>query len=213
MADISKVTLLDNQTYNLKDANAVPKTRTINNKSLTNDIALTASDVNALPISGGTMTGALTLNGTPTANLHAATKKYVDDAVSNVDTLPDQTGQSGKFLTTNGTVASWMTANYQPKYTISTTTILASGWSNGLYSTLQTTYPAASYDLNLELNGDSITSAQQDAWNAAQIVGSATTNVLKALGEVPTIDIPVIVKVTPNTDTYLSDVESLLASI
>ena len=29
--------------------------------------------------SGGTMTGALTLSGTPTVDLHAATKKYVDD--------------------------------------------------------------------------------------------------------------------------------------
>ena len=29
--------------------------------------------------SGGTMTGALTLSGAPTADLHAATKKYVDD--------------------------------------------------------------------------------------------------------------------------------------
>ena len=33
----------------------------------------------ALPVAGGTMTGALTLSGAPTANLQAATKKYVDD--------------------------------------------------------------------------------------------------------------------------------------
>jgi hypothetical protein len=32
-----------------------------------------------LPLAGGTMTGALTLSGAPTSNLHAATKKYVDD--------------------------------------------------------------------------------------------------------------------------------------
>ena len=34
---------------------------------------------NYLPKSGGTMTGALTLKGEPTADLQAATKKYVDD--------------------------------------------------------------------------------------------------------------------------------------
>lgn len=34
---------------------------------------------------GDTMTGALTLSGAPTANLHAVTKKYVDDAVSGID--------------------------------------------------------------------------------------------------------------------------------
>ena len=33
----------------------------------------------ALPKAGGTMTGALTLNAAPTADLQAATKKYVDD--------------------------------------------------------------------------------------------------------------------------------------
>ena len=33
----------------------------------------------ALPKAGGTMTGKITLDGAPTANLHAATKKYVDD--------------------------------------------------------------------------------------------------------------------------------------
>ena len=33
----------------------------------------------ALPKAGGTMTGALTLRGAPTVDLHAATKKYVDD--------------------------------------------------------------------------------------------------------------------------------------
>lgn len=32
----------------------------------------------ALPKSGGTMTGAITLNGDPTSNLHAASKQYVD---------------------------------------------------------------------------------------------------------------------------------------
>lgn len=31
---------------------------------------------------GGTMVGALTLHGAPTSNLHASTKKYVDDAVA-----------------------------------------------------------------------------------------------------------------------------------
>lgn len=34
----------------------------------------------AMPKTGGTFTGAVTLNGAPTADLHAATKKYVDEA-------------------------------------------------------------------------------------------------------------------------------------
>lgn len=37
---------------------------------------------NAMPKSGGTFTGAVTLSGAPTSNLHAATKKYVDDEIT-----------------------------------------------------------------------------------------------------------------------------------
>ena len=45
----------------------------------------TIARVNAtLALAGGTMTGFLTLSGAPTANLHAATKAYVDAAVAAV---------------------------------------------------------------------------------------------------------------------------------
>lgn len=49
---------------------------------------------------------------TPTTDMQAATKKYVDDelaAFTPGDSLPDQTGNSGKFLTTDGTDPSWGT--------------------------------------------------------------------------------------------------------
>lgn len=46
--------------------------------------------------------------GSTTDNKDIATKNYVDVAVASAGSgLPDQTGQSGKFLTTNGTAASW----------------------------------------------------------------------------------------------------------
>jgi hypothetical protein len=38
-----------------------------------------------LPLAGGTMTGALTLSGAPSADLHAATKAYVDNVVSGLN--------------------------------------------------------------------------------------------------------------------------------
>ena len=34
-----------------------------------------------MPLAGGTMTGAITLSGAPSANLHAATKAYVDTTI------------------------------------------------------------------------------------------------------------------------------------
>ena len=60
-----------------------------------------------LPLSGGTLTGALTLSGAPTANLHAATKKYVDDAV---DALPEPMVFKGS-LGTSGTITTLPTAS------------------------------------------------------------------------------------------------------
>ena len=39
----------------------------------------TNTDNTKLPLSGGTMTGALTLREAPRSNLHASTKKYTDD--------------------------------------------------------------------------------------------------------------------------------------
>lgn len=51
----------------------------------TDDFATAAQGAKAdaaMPIAGGTFTGAVTLSGAPTENLHAATKKYVDDTVA-----------------------------------------------------------------------------------------------------------------------------------
>lgn len=99
------------------------------------------------------------------------------------------------------------------RYVVTSETVLASGWSNGVYSAFQTTYPAASYDIEVQLNGDSVTADLVDVWNDAQVVGSATTNNIIALGTTPTVDIPVIVKATPTTDSYLSDIENLLSNV
>lgn len=37
--------------------------------------------------SGDTMTGALTLSGAPSADLHACTKKYVDDICGDIESI------------------------------------------------------------------------------------------------------------------------------
>jgi len=65
---------------NASTATAFETPRTINGVTFdgTGNIIITATDPNAVAKSGSTMTGKLTLDGNPTASLHAATKQYVD---------------------------------------------------------------------------------------------------------------------------------------
>ena len=64
---------------------------------------VTNSIATKLPLAGGILTGDLTLSGAPTNNLHAATKAYVDSAVSNgtgaldTDSIPE--GSSNLYYT------------------------------------------------------------------------------------------------------------------
>lgn len=54
--------------------------------------------------SGGTMTGQLTLSGAPMANLHAATKKYVDDAMATAGKVESVNGHQGVVTLTKSDV-------------------------------------------------------------------------------------------------------------
>ena len=57
----------------------------------------------------------LTNLGAPTSDLDASTKKYVDEtAFASITNLPGQTGNSGKYLKTDGTNASWQFAITPP---------------------------------------------------------------------------------------------------
>lgn len=76
--------------------------------------------------------------------------------------------------------------------TITTGTLAAANWNGSTYS-FETQYPAATYDVEIE-PGQTCTEAQLSAWARAKLVGSATENVCKAVGEVPTVDIPIIIK-------------------
>lgn len=79
------------------------------------------------------------------------------------------------------------------KATYAKMTMLASGWSNGSYS-FEGTYPAAQYDLEIGPS-DTATAEQMQAYGAALIPISTDSNIAIAKGEVPTIDIPLAIKV------------------
>ena len=67
-----------------------------------------------LALAGGTMTGALTLSGAPTASLHAATKAYVDSVSSSVSSLQSEVDatQTGAGLGTDGSYSANSGTNY-----------------------------------------------------------------------------------------------------
>ena len=57
-----------------------------------------------LPLAGGTLTGTLTLDAAPTADLQAATKKYVDDEIADIPAATDLT-PAGTVIYTARTTA------------------------------------------------------------------------------------------------------------
>ena len=76
--------------------------------------------------------------------------------------------------------------------TFSQYTILTSVWSSGVYS-FESDFPNATYDIEIELDSTA-TESQVEAWSNAKPTAVFGTNTMKALGDVPTVDIPVIVK-------------------
>lgn len=85
-------------------------------------------------------------------------------------------------------------SKYDMTATKTPSVLVASNWSGSTYS-FESTYPSAEYDIDIEPNGDTVTSTHLDQWGAARLVGSPTSNILKAVGTVPTIDIPIVIKV------------------
>ena len=83
-------------------------------------------------------------------------------------------------------------ADKSNKPTFSQYTILTSGWSSGVYS-FESDFPNATYDIEIELDSTA-TEPQVEAWSSAKPTAVFGTNTMKALGDVPTVDIPVIVK-------------------
>ena len=74
-------------------------------------------------------------------------------------------------------------------------TLLVDNWDvdNKTYS-FEDTYPSDTYDIDLSLSG-TCTDEEELAFLGARIRGSATDNIAKAKGNIPTINIPVILKV------------------
>lgn len=70
----------------------------------------------------------LTFDKTPTAGSNnPVTSQGIKTAIDAKDSLPAQSGQRGKFLTTNGSVASWATVDMSSKANTSLNNLTAAG--------------------------------------------------------------------------------------
>lgn len=102
------------------------------------------------------------------------------------------TGTETAFNTALGKVDS-----FQEKETLVASTMTAAGWNSATKTySFESAYPNANYDIEINFDYDNGTTEQYEAYCGAQLGGSASSNVLKAMGEVPTIDIPVVVYAT-----------------
>lgn len=66
-------------------------------------LQITAASTTYLPLAGGTLTGTLTLDAAPTADLQAATKKYVDDEIAGIPSATDLTPAGTVIYTARST--------------------------------------------------------------------------------------------------------------
>lgn len=98
------------------------------------------------------------------------------------------------YNSTTSTWSSWKKNNESKEYAIknNTTSLTATKWtSDGVYD-FTDIYPSNQYNIEISLDSTA-TNAQYSAYANAKMVGSSTTNQLKAFGLVPTIDIPVFI--------------------
>lgn len=95
-------------------------------------LQITAAATAYLALTGGTLTGNLTLNGAPTTNNMAATKKYVDDEIAGISGATD--------LTPAGTVI-WTARSTAPSgYLKANGAAVSRSTYSSLFSAIGTTY-------------------------------------------------------------------------
>ena len=148
-----------------------------------------------LALAGGTMTGALTLSGAPTASLHAATKAYVDSVSSTASGLQTELDatQAGAGLGTDGSY----TANGSANYISSVTTLQAA--DNAL-------------DTQIKANADAIASNDSDISTLQSNVSSNDSDISTLQSNVSSNDSD-ISSLQSDVSTAQSDITTLQSNV
>jgi len=169
-----------------------------------------------LALAGGTMTGALTLSGAPTANLHAATKQYVDGEISTVSSSVSTNASNISTNTSNisglqteldatqagaglGTDGSY-TANGSANYISSVTTLQAA--DNAL-------------DTQIKTNADAIASNDSDISTLQSNVSSNDSDIATLQSNVSSndSDISTLQSNVSSNDTDISALQTKAGSL
>lgn len=96
---------------NATSATRLQTPRTINNVAFDGTSNIIVADNSKLPLSGGTVSGYITLHSNPVLSLHAVPKQYVDNAIANIPTnLTDNT----KVPLAGGTMSGFLTLHSTP---------------------------------------------------------------------------------------------------
>ena len=148
-----------------------------------------------LNLAGGTMTGALTLSGAPTSNLHAATKAYVDTVASDTSSVQSELDatQSGAGLGTDGSYSANGSANY-----ISAASSLKDA-DNKLDAQIKTNADA------IASNDTDISGLQSDMSTAQSDISTLQSNVSSNDSDISTLQ--------SNVSSNDSDIASLQSSL
>ena len=165
-----------------------------------------------LALAGGTMTGALTLSGAPTASLHAATKAYVDSVASDTSALQSEVDatQSGAGLGTDGSYS----ANGSTNYLGSVASLKAA--DEALDTQLKSVADAvASNDSdistlqsNVSSNDSDISSLQSDVSTAQSDISTLQSNVSSNDSDISTLQSNV-----SSNDSDISDLQTQAGSL
>lgn len=94
-----------------------------------------------------------------------ATKDYVDIAIDNIDALPAQTGNEGKFLTTDGALASWADVNLSEYLSLESASSTYLTQANASSTYLTQTDASEQYEKLIPYSSSSVVNAEVgDLW-------------------------------------------------
>jgi hypothetical protein len=179
-----------------------------------------------LALAGGTMTGALTLSGAPTASLHAATKAYVDSVASDTTAVQSELDatQTGAGLGTNGAYSANSSTNYLASVTSlkaadealdtqlkSVADAVASNDSD--ISTLQSSVSSNDSDIatlqsNVSSNDSDISTLQSNVSTAQSDISTLQSNVSSNDSDIATLQSNV-----SSNDTDISNLQTKAGSL